>query len=322
MRKSVAQPVNGARPDHGPEPTVLLLCPLHDRARAAFLQDQRVVVAKGLDDPDLDRSAESLRTLVVRSNVQVDRGLLDRLPQLERVLRAGSGIDNIDIELLRSRHITLHRYADVSAGAVAELGVAALVLLARQIPLADWLNRRGRFAKDELWGEPVADLEVAVWGAGPVGRATYEALRPLCKAISFAGHTTRVPGLPYRAPTELLAQADAHLLCVPLRATTRRFFDAATLAAVRERRPYIVNVGRYELLDIQAAIAALRRGELRGLFVEPIDRHHLREVTPILADGEPVNLLTSQHLGGQRVDVHERIRDWILGIIGHDPSTP
>jgi D-3-phosphoglycerate dehydrogenase len=290
---------------------VLLLCQLHEQVMRELAADPRFVIAAGPGDAPR-QGIEAVRTLVVRSNVHVDRDLLDRLPKLERVLRAGSGTDNIDLPLLRARGIELHRYPDVSADAVAELGMAALVLLARQVPLAHWCNRLGRFCKHALWGEPVAGLDVAIWGAGSVGKAAHASLRQLCRSVAFVEHTTRLPGLPYRPHAELLERADAHLLCVPLRPTTHRLFDDAMLRSLAPARPYVVNLGRYELLDLSAAVQSLRHGRLRGVFVEPIDGQHLREVTALLAGDEPVNLLTSQHLGGQRVDVHERLRDWIL----------
>lgn len=297
--------------------SVLLLCRFHDQAMQALTDDERILVGdqvEGRPGP----WARSVRSLVVRSNVQVDQELLDRFPLVTRVLRAGSGTDNIDLELLRRRGIALHRYPDASAAAVAELAVAALIMLTRLIPLAHWENRERRHRKEDLWGQPLAELEIAIWGAGPVGRATYAELRHRCRSVAFVRHVTRDPTLPYQERSRVMEQADAHVLCLPLRPGTERLFDAGMLQALRPKRPYLVNVGRYELWDFPQVLAALRRGDLRGVFVDPVEEWHLPDLHAAL-DGEPLNLLSSQHLGAQRVDVHLEMARWILETIDKEP---
>jgi D-3-phosphoglycerate dehydrogenase len=298
--------------------SVLLLCRFHEQAMAELACDERIVLADRADDP-AGPWAGTVRALVVRSNVRVDRRLLDRFPRLTRVLRAGSGTDNIDLELLRQRGIALHRYPDASAAAVAELAMIALIALARLIPLAHWENHNGWHRKEDLWGQALGELDVAIWGAGPVGRATYAELRHRCRSVAFVRHVTQDPTLPYQERSTAVRRADAHVLCLPLRPGTERLFDAGMLRALRPRRPYLVNVGRYELWDFPQVAAALRSGDLRGVFVDPVEEWHLPELRAAL-DGPPLNLLTSQHLGAQRVDVHLEMARWILKTIDEESA--
>jgi D-3-phosphoglycerate dehydrogenase len=297
--------------------TVLLLCHLHEQAVQALADDERVVFGDRAELLAQARARSSVLALVVR-DAQVDRELLDRLPSVTRVLRAGSGTDNIDMELLRQRGIALHRYPDASAAAVAELGAASLVMLARRVPLAHWENRWGRYRKNAMWGQPLSELDVAIWGAGPVGRATYAELADRCRSVAFVRHVTRDATLPYQERSWAVERADAHVLCLPLRPGTERLVDAAMLEALRTRRPHLVNLGRFELWDFAAVLAALRREELRGVFVDPVEEQHLEELQAAL-DGEPLNLLTTQHLGAQRVDVHLKMARWILKTIDEEP---
>jgi D-3-phosphoglycerate dehydrogenase / 2-oxoglutarate reductase len=299
--------------------TTLVLCQFQEQAMQVLRRDGRVVAYERPEDLPTEQ-AQVVQRLVVRSTVQVDRELLDRLPNLTHVLRAGSGTDNITLPLLQERGIRLDRYAEASAAAVAELGASALVMLARLVPLAHWSTWRGDYRKDSLWGESLASLDVAIWGAGPVGRATYAELRGRCRTLSFVQHRSRLPGLVFRQPPEVLAAADAHILCLPLRANTRQLFDARMMEAVRSRRPYLVNLGRYELCDFTATLDALERGWLRGIFVDPVDHHHAAAVTAALEQRPPMNLLTSQHLGAQRLDVHMEMVRWILRKLDDEES--
>src|SRR2546421_5573770 len=89
--------------------------------------------------PDLDSVPETVAgkadALVLRSGTVLSASSLDRLPALTHLVRAGSGVDNIDLASLDRRGVRMHRNPVAAAGAVAEWTVAASIALARRIPL-------------------------------------------------------------------------------------------------------------------------------------------------------------------------------------------
>jgi D-3-phosphoglycerate dehydrogenase len=292
--------------------TILLTCRLHGPSFSRLLADERVIQSDDLASPEVARGLPSIETMIIRSNLLVDEALLDRLPSLRLIIRAGSGMDNIDVAALRRRRIVLVRRPDTSAEAVAEIGTAALVLLLRKVPLAHAFTMYGRHGKAELMGDSLRESTVAVWGDGPVGSAVYQDLERRCASVSFVRHRHVKTARRYVDLATCAETADVHVLCLPLRPDTFRILDVDMIASMRDRRPYLINLGRFNLVDFGAAVQALTRNELRGIFVEPIDASDLRVAYPLLSSTGPLNVLTSQHVGAQRADVQANLADWVL----------
>jgi D-3-phosphoglycerate dehydrogenase / 2-oxoglutarate reductase len=252
--------------------------------------------------------------IVVRSSETVDRSMLVAMPALRFVIRAGNGLDNIDVEELHRRNIALIRNPNLSAEAVAELALGGILSLVRRIPEAMGLLRQGTWAKNRLIGESLSQLNVAIWGGGPIGLACYRILRERCAGIRFASW----PSLPDEVrhlsvvPDELSLTSDIHLMCLPARPETIGLFGEAFIRSVRRCRPYLVNVGRYELLDTAKAIRALKLGHLRGLFIDPINSEDVAELAQLLRGSEDLNVIVTQHLGAQRVDVSAAMGEWVI----------
>jgi D-3-phosphoglycerate dehydrogenase len=251
-----------------------------------------------------------VRAVVLRSGAALTSDDIELLPQLRHVVRAGSGTDNIDLDALRERSVTLHRNADASAQAVAEWALLAVLSLLRRTPLGHDGLQRGEHLKAACLGKPLATCRVAIWGAGPIGRATYDLLRPMTAEARFAAWPSAPSGLPQAPAAALQATADVHVIALPLRPETARTVSAAFLSAVADRCPVIVCAGRFGTLDFSACLAALHDGALGGLAVDAIDPHHVAAVRS--ESPSALNLLTTPHVGAQRTDVRETLDAWVI----------
>jgi D-3-phosphoglycerate dehydrogenase / 2-oxoglutarate reductase len=293
-----------------PKGIVAVLCRLGD-AEHRLRSDPKFVFAH--EAPGYDE--RQVRALVVRSESRVDATLLDRLPGLAAVIRAGSGLDGIDTAELRARGIELFRNPAVSARAVADLAVTALGALTRRIPLAAGALATGSWRKNDAVGEPANTLGVTVWGGGSVGRAVATALGPALRCVRFAHWPSLDPLLPSTDPDTALAHSDVHVLCLPGRPSTEGLFGPQTLDRVRPSKPYILNVGRFETLDMSHAVRLLACGGLRGVFVDPIEPRHLSSLAASTAGMGPLNLLLTPHIGAQRMDVHQELVSWVTDVV-------
>lgn len=296
------------------QPVVLLLQHAMDGERLGAEVGARVRVVQTLSDGSIPpHDMEKVVAIVLRSGVHLRESDVQAFPRLRAVIRAGSGIDNIDTEALRRRGIRLHRNAGASAGAVAEWVMIALLALARRIPLGHNALLAGLHLKDNCLAAPLAGLRVAIWGAGPVGCAAGEVLRPLVAGVVYARWPSVAAGLPQMSASELPRWADAHVIALPLRPSTRRFVDDRWLAAAASRRPMLVCVGRLGTIDLPAVAAALRAGDVSGLAVDPIERGDVAKLSDIVHG--PVNLLASPHVGAQRTDVRETLDTWTIRVL-------
>ncbi|MFK0120125.1 NAD(P)-dependent oxidoreductase [Streptomyces sp. NPDC090994] len=267
----------------------------------------REITALATVDPSLAARAE---VLVLRSGHRLDAERLSGWPALRHVIRAGSGLDGIDVDGLTARGISVHRNPEPAAGAVAEWALAALLSLARRIPYGHATLLQGRHGKQHCLAPPLSRMRAAVWGAGPVGRACAQALAPHAAEVAFAARPSLPDTLPSRPGRDLPAWADAHVVALPLTNENRGLFGTEFLAAARERLPLLICVGRLGTLDVGACLHALADGQLSGLALDPVEESDL-PLWPDAAEPGPLNLIATPHIGAQRSDVRARLDHWV-----------
>ena len=88
---------------------------------------------------------------------------------LRLLVRAGSGLDNLDVGQVRRRGIELRRVPGPGAQAVAELTFGLMLSVARGITLGDRLLREGHWAKTELVGYDLTGKTLGIVGLGSIG---------------------------------------------------------------------------------------------------------------------------------------------------------
>ncbi len=107
--------------------------------------------------------------LVVRSAVQVDEALLEHAPKLRVIGRAGVGVDNIDADAATRHGVVVMNTPGANAVAVAEITIALMLALARQLPKANSLLHGGKWEKKSLSGAELRGKTLGVLGLGRIG---------------------------------------------------------------------------------------------------------------------------------------------------------
>ena len=108
--------------------------------------------------------------LVVRSRTKVDSALLAAAAQLRVVGRAGVGVDNVDVEAAAARSVIVVNSPLAATTAVAELTLALMLAVARQVPLADAAMKQGEWPKKKLQGAELEGKTLGLIGFGRIGR--------------------------------------------------------------------------------------------------------------------------------------------------------
>jgi D-3-phosphoglycerate dehydrogenase / 2-oxoglutarate reductase len=123
---------------------ILLASPIDPAAVVALERDFDLRSAFKAEPAALREAVADREVVVVRSGVQLSADVLSAAPNLRLVLRAGSGLDNIDLDCARQLGVRVVRVPGMSAPPVAEFTFALLLSLARKVTLADSLIRQGR----------------------------------------------------------------------------------------------------------------------------------------------------------------------------------
>ena len=205
------------------------------------------------------------------------------LPESVRwVQLPAAGVETWMERVRTAPEVTFTSAAGAFASDVAEHALALLLAGVRGL---------ARYARAERW-EPVDDrlLEgstVAVIGAGGIGRALIDRLKPLdveIVAVTRSGHD--VPGADRSLAAGRLdavwASADHFVICAPATEATRHLVGRDQLAAMRPHS-WIVNIARGSLIDTEALVEALQAERIGGAGLDVTDPEPLPDGHPLWA---------------------------------------
>ena len=233
------------------------------------------------------RSAEAViesdpDAIVVDASTPMTAEVLEGCPRLRAVIRAGVGVDNIDLAAADARGVAVSNVPDYGMDEVSAHAIGMCASLVRGIPTAAADTAAGGWN----WqiSAPLhrpAELTFGVVGCGRIGRETVRKATPQFGRVVV--HDPYVPDEEIRAldadPVDfdaLLRGSDVISVHTPLTSETRRTFDWAAFDVMREGRDrgtVLVNTARGEVVDADALIAALDDGTVRsaGLDVLPAE---------------------------------------------------
>lgn len=295
-----------------------LVSPIDPAAVDLLAARHDVVPAVGLADEDLGRAVADRDALVARSGVTISGDLMRRAPGLKLVVRAGSGLDNLDVDYMRERGIRLVRVPGPGARAVAEMTFGLILAVGRRIVEADRLVRQGRWMKHQLAGRLLEESVLGVVGLGNIGSTVGRLGRAwgmrvvACDIIEDQGFRDRMAGLGIELLSfeDVVARADVISLHVPLLDSTWHLVDRDVLARMKPGS-ILVNIARGGVVDEAALLDALESGHLAGA---ALDVHeHEGEGIPRLA--ELPNVVLTPHIGAMAVESQRLIGRRVVELI-------
>lgn len=252
-----------------------------------------------LPQAELLRRAQDSQALIVFMPDAIDDAFLAACPSLKIIAAALKGYDNFDVAACTRRGIWFTIVPDLLTAPTAELALALLLGLGRNVSAGDRLVRSGDFRgwRPILYGAGLSGSTVGLVGFGAVGQALARLLAPFgCRVLHFDPQSHA--GVPL---AELLAASDFVLPLVPLTPATRHWFGRDTLAQMKPGA-YLVNVARGSVVDEEAVADALEFGRLAGYAADTFEMEDWartdrpRAISPrLLADHE--RTLFTPHLG-------------------------
>ncbi len=274
---------------------------------------------------DLLRLVADCQVIVFRSGVQVSAEVMRAAPALELLVRAGSGLDNIDVDHAREQGIALARIPGPGARAVAELAFGLMLSLARQIPHADGLLRKGHWAKHHIEGHLLRGKTLGIYGAGNIGGQVGEmgmawgmdVIGCVASPSDDRARELRSQGIELVSSDDVLRRADFLVLTLPLDSSTRYIIDADAIAAMRPGA-FLINVARGGVVDEQALASAVRSGHLAGAGMDVHEREGEGALSPL---AEFPNVLLTPHMGAGTVDSKRMIGEQVVRIVAEHAAT-
>ena len=310
-------------------PRILLAEPFDLTAVAFLRQLGDVTVLDRHDETALLDSVAGFDALLVRSAARVTPAVIERADRLKVIGRGGVGLETIDVDAARSRGIQVVYTPYAATDAVADLAIAMMIALSRNLTRSDSLVRSGNFleARGDVCTHEMRELTVGVVGLGLIGRAVARrchhgfGMRIVYNDILPAGWLDFV-ATPL-SKEELFRKADVITLHVPLTQQTRGMIDAACLKKFKAGA-ILINTARGAVVDGEAVARALSKGSLGGAGLDVFDPEPLPENHPLLR--APHTILTA-HIGartrrglGRMNDVVQDVARVLKGEAPHHPA--
>lgn len=258
--------------------------------------------------------------IIVRSRTKVTRPVIAAGRRLVVIGRAGSGMDNIDVEFARARGIAVVNAPTAVSLATAEFTVGLLFALARNIPQAHHSTKRGLWEKERLTGVQLAGKTLGVIGFGRIGRRVAELARAVgmevlvCDPYIDPGLVMSADAAPVALP-ELLARSDFITVHVPLSPDTRSLLGPREFAAMRDG-VRIVNCSRGGVVDEEALYQALVSGKVSGAALDVFEQEP--PVSSPLLNLDRV--IVTPHLGGSSAEAQRaaavEVADRVIDALG------
>jgi D-3-phosphoglycerate dehydrogenase len=228
---------------------------------------------------------------------------------------------NVDLGAATDAGVPVLRCPGRNADAVAELTIALLFAVARNVIRADADVRAGQVFKDgtipyqrfRAW--ELAGRTAGIVGLGAVGRAAKWRLEGLgLKVIAYDPYAPDADS----SLDELLALADVVSMHAPVTPDTTRMIGEKQLAAMKTGAIYL-NTARAKLHDTAALVDALRSGHLSGAGLDHFEGEHLPTDHPLVSMS---NVVLTPHIGGATWDTEARqsamVADGLLALMQGD----
>jgi len=279
-----------------------------------------VTYKPGIKAEELPSIIGPFKVLVVRSK-KVTAEALKASDQLAVVLRAGAGVNTIDVKTASARGIFVTNCPGKNSIAVAELVFALLLGIDRRLPdsvaalRAHKWNKKEFSKADGIFGKTLGVVGVGQIGREVIKRAQAFGLTTLAWSRSLTPEKAELLGVERcENVDDIFRRADIVSLHVAMKPETRKLVTAARLAMMKSNA-ILINTTRGEVVDQAALLEALKGGKLRaGLDVfdpEPA------EGTADFAD--PIldlpNLYGSHHIGASTEQAQSAIAEEAMRII-------
>ena len=238
--------------------------------------------------------------VIVRSRTTLTKDLIERAVKCKIIARVGVGLDNIDSNFAKTRNIRVINAVEGAMNAVAELVLALMLSMAREIPRADREIRSGNWIKKELMGTELAGKYLGIVGLGNIGKRLARLARALnmniigFDVIPIDPEFAKEVGLMKADLDTLLQSADYVSLHVPLLDSTKNMINAERISKMKKTAK-IINTSRGGTIDEDALYDALKSGNLGGAALDVFEKEP--------ATGQKLttlpNVICTPHIGAQ-----------------------
>ncbi len=281
-------------------------------ALQAALKDHNVDVAVdvkvGLKPEEQHAIIGDYDGLIVRSATKVNDAFLAKATKLKIVIRAGIGVDNINVTACKAAGVVVENTPRGNVVSAAEHAIALMMSMARQVPLASAVTKSGVWEKSKFMGTEITGKTLGIIGTGNIGAVVVDrALGLKMKVIAYdpilTSEKAKAMGVEKVELDDVLTKADVITLHVPLLPGTKNILNDAAFAKMK-KGVLLINAARGGLIDEAALLRAIENGTVRGAALDVFETEPAPPDHPLFKREE---VIATPHLGASTFDAQVNV---------------
>lgn len=243
--------------------------------------------------------------VVITNKVRLSRRNIEAADQLQLVLVAATGTDNVDLEACRQQGIAVCNARQYSNPAVVQHTFTLMLCL-----MTNLINYH-RDVAEGLWSQsdvfclldhPIRELtgkSLGIVGYGNLGSAVAKVAEAFGMRINICQRPNTAPNAGRLPLHELLATSDVVSLHCPLTPDTTHLLNKETLGLMRSDA-ILINTARGAIIEPESLARALKQGTIGGAGIDVLDTEPPSLDHPLLARDIPNLIVTPHNAWGTR----------------------
>ena len=267
---------------------------------------------------EIQQIISNYQGIIIRSRFKIDKQFIDCGSNLKFIARAGSGLENIDVEYAENKNIHCYNAAEGNRQAVAEHALGMLLSLFNNLNNADQEVREGKWERERNRGIELAGKTVGIIGYGNNGSAFAEVLKGFnVKILAYDKYLTNYPQ--ESSMENINKEADIISLHVPLTDETTYLVDDNFINRFAKNF-YLINTARGKCVNTKNLVKALANGKIKGACLDVLE-YEKTSFENLSKDGlssdmqylmNAQNTILSPHVAGWTVESNVKIAEVLL----------
>ncbi|HLC17432.1 MAG TPA: phosphoglycerate dehydrogenase [Thermodesulfobacteriota bacterium] len=265
-------------------------------------------VSTGLTPEELKKKIKDFHALVVRSATKVTSDILDAAENLKVIGRAGTGVDNIDVQSATKKGVVVMNTPGGNTITTAEHAVSMMLSLARYIPQATASTRGGKWEKKKFQGTEVTGKTLGILGVGNIGSVVASrAIGLKMNVIAYDPYISQEAadklGIALVSLDEFYRRSDFISIHIPLTNETKNFVNAETFKRMKPG-VRLINCARGGIVNEADLAEAIKSGLVAGAALDVFEKEPPEPDNPLLKMEEVV---MTPHLGASTTEAQENV---------------
>jgi len=267
---------------------------------------------------EIQQIISNYQGIIIRSRFKIDKQFIDCGINLKFIARAGSGLENIDVDYAESKNIHCYNAAEGNRQAVAEHALGMLLSLFNNLSRADQEVRNGVWEREENRGIELAGKTVAIIGYGNNGSAFAEVLKGF--NVKILVYDKYLKDYSYKSTMKTIyKEANIVSLHIPLTEETSYLVDDNFINSFK-KNIYLINTARGKCTNTKHLVAALENGKIKGACLDVLE-YEKTSFENLSQEGfsndmqyliNSKNIILSPHIAGWTMEGNVKIAEVLL----------